>query len=373
VVQVRPAIDASGSHAAVTLVVPGDLESRTGGYGYDREIVAGLRALGWAVDIRRLDGSFPFPTTYARAHAVAELAAVPTGRLVLADGLAFGALAAEAEREAARLRFVALVHHPLALENGLDADTARALTDSETRALAATRGVVVTSDATAALLASYRVRAEHIAVVMPGTAPAPLARGSAGQDPPGPVLMLCVASLVERKGYDVLISALAQLKHLSWRLTCVGSPRLQPQTAAAIVEQVRTCGLADRVTFAGEMDQTGLDAAYDAADVFVLPTRYEGYGMAVAEAVARGLPVVSTYTGGIPDLVGIDSGILLEPGAVSGWAYALGLLLSPDWDLRRRLAAGARARRETLPTWNDAARAMAAALTRFSEHGILQR
>lgn len=362
----------SGAPSDVTLVVPGDLQTRTGGYGYDREIVAGLRALGWTVDIRRLDDSFPFPTAYARAHAVAELAAIPTDGLVLADGLAFGAMAEEAAREAARLRFVALVHHPLALENGLDASTARAFVESETRALACTRGVVVTSEATARALQPYGIAAEDIAVVMPGTAPAPLARGSS-EPGTGPVRMLCVASLVERKGYDVLIAALAQLKHLAWHLTCVGSHRLQPPTAAAIVEQVRAHGLGDRVTFAGELDQTALDAAYDAADVFVLPTRYEGYGMAVAEAVARGLPVVSSYTGAIPELVGTDSGILLEPGNVGGWTYALGLLLSPDWDLRRQLAAGARGRRDTLPRWHDAAVAMAAALTRFSTHGILQR
>jgi hypothetical protein len=168
----------SGSPSAVTLVVPGDLETRTGGYGYDREIVAGLRALGWTVDIRRLDDSFPFPTAYARAHAVAELAAVPAGGLVLADGLAFGAMADEAAREAARLRLVGLVHHPLALENGLDAATARAFVESETRALACTRGVVVTSDATARALAPYGIAAEDIAVVVPGTTPGPLARGS---------------------------------------------------------------------------------------------------------------------------------------------------------------------------------------------------
>jgi len=362
----------SGAVSDVTLVVPGDLQTRTGGYGYDREIVAGLRTLGWTVDIRRLDDSFPFPTAYARAHAVAELAAIPTEGLVLADGLAFGAMAEEAAREASRLRLVALVHHPLALENGLDAPTAHAFVESETRALACTRGVVVTSEATARALRPYDIAAEDIAVVMPGTAPAPLARGS-GESGGGPVRMLCVASLVERKGYDVLIAALAQLKHLAWHLTCVGSHRLQPPTAAAIVEQVRAHGLTNRVTFAGELDQAALDTAYDAADVFVLPTRYEGYGMAVAEAVARGLPVVSSYTGAIPELVGSDSGILLEPGNVGGWTYALGLLLSPDWDLRRQLAAGARGRRDRLPRWHDAAAAMAAALTRFSTHGILQR
>jgi glycosyltransferase involved in cell wall biosynthesis len=267
---------------------------------------------------------------------------------------------------------VGLVHHPLALENGLDAATARAFVESETRALACTRGVVVTSEATARALAPYGIAAEDIAVVVPGTTPGPLARGS-GHSGAGPVRMLCVASLVERKGYDVLIAALAQLKHLAWHLTCVGSHRLQPPTAAAIVDQVRAHGLGDRVTFAGELGQAALDAAYDAADLFVLPTRYEGYGMAVAEAVARGLPVVSSYTGAIPELVGKDSGLLLEPGNVGGWTYALGLLLSPDWDLRRQLAAGARARRDTLPRWHDAAAAMAAALTRFSTHGILQR
>ena len=248
--------DASGSPSAVTLVVPGDLEARTGGYGYDREIAAGLRTLGWTVDVRRLDGTFPFPTAYARAHAVAELAALEPGALVLADGLAFGAMAEEAAREAARLRLVALVHHPLARENGLDAETARALAASETRALACTRGVVVTSDATAALLADYGVQLADIAVVVPGTAPAPLARGSARHGP-GPVTMLCVASLIDRKGYDVLLAALAHLTHLSWHLTCVGSHRLQPRTAAAIVDQVQASGLADRVHVPGRAEPAG--------------------------------------------------------------------------------------------------------------------
>lgn len=363
--------DVSDTPASATFVVPGDLEARTGGYGYDREIVRGLEALGWRVTIRRLDGSFPFPTAYARAHAVAELAAVPDGGLVLVDGLAFGVMADEAAREATRLRLVALVHHPLALEHGLEADTAAAFAASETRALACTRGVVVTSEATAAVLGRYGVTRDDVAVVMPGTEPAPLARGSLRHG--GPASLLCVASLVERKGYDVLIAALAQLKHLDWRLTCVGSHRLQPRAAAAIVEQVRASDLVERVTFLGELGESSLAAAYDAADVFVLPTRYEGYGMAVAEAVARGLPVISSYTGGIPDLVGPKSGMLLEPGSVSGWTYALGLVLSPDWDLRRQLAEGARARRDSLPRWADSAAAMANALRRFRDRGILQR
>ena len=375
----------AGSLNSVTLLVPGDLNLRTGGYGYDREIVAGLRALGWQVEVLLLDETFPSPTPEARAHAVRALAALPDGRLVLADGLAFGAMPEEAEAEAHRLNLVGLVHHPLADETGLDATAAQRLMASERRALAATRGVVVTSQATAERLAAFAVEAGRIAVVAPGTAPAPLARGTRGFDAAAttnaaghagsrpPVELLCVATLVPRKGHDVLFAALARLRHLQWHLTCAGSDRLSPSTASALRERLSASGLTERVTLAGDLDAAALADAYDRADLFVLATRHEGYGMAVAEAVARGLPVVSTYTGAIPELVGRDSGVLLQHDHIVGWTYNLGLLLSPDWDLRERLAEGARRRRDRLPRWPDSARAMADALTRFAGHGILQR
>lgn len=360
---------------SIVLLVPGDITLRTGGYGYDRAIAAGLTAIGWRVEVRALDGSFPFPTHGARTHARETLAAVADGALVLADGLAFGAMAEEAEREASRLRFVALVHHPLALESGLEPAVAAAFVESERRALRAARGVVVTSRATARSLAPYGVSPERVAVVPPGTAPAPLAGGTRGTAPPSPgavVELLCVATLTTRKGYDVLFDALARLAHLPWHLTCAGSLRLQPETTAALVRQLDETGLASRVTIAGELDGPTLADAYGRADVFVLPTRFEGYGMAVAEAVARGLPVVSTPTGAIPDLVDLSSGILVpvdDPPALAG---ALDVLIRDD-GARARLAAGARRRRETLPTWSDAARDMAAALLQYAADGVVQR
>ncbi|HUU36272.1 MAG TPA: glycosyltransferase, partial [Vicinamibacterales bacterium] len=200
----------------VTLLVPGDLNLRTGGYGYDREIVAGLRALGWRVDIAVVDGSFPYPTAEARAQAARTLAALSDGALVLADGLAFGAMAEEAEHEAARLRLVELVHHPLADETGVAAEAARGFLASERRALACTRGVIVTSPATGRRVAEFGVPSDRIWVVPPGTAPAPQARGTRGVDADSggtvpPVELLCVATFVPRKGHDVLIGALARL------------------------------------------------------------------------------------------------------------------------------------------------------------------
>lgn len=357
--------------AALTLLVPGDLNLRTGGYGYDREIVAGLRARGWAVDIAGLDGSFPHPTPEARAHAVRALAALPDGALVLADGLAFGAMADEAEREAQRLRFVGLVHHPLADETGVTAEHAAAFLASEQRALACTRGVVVTSANTARRLADFAVPAGRVAVVEPGTAAKPLGGGTASRGLEV-VQLLTVATLSTRKGYDVLLDALAQVRDLPWHLTCAGSHTLQPQTAAAIVQQVRALDLDDRVAFVGEVEGAALDALYDEADLFVLPTRHEGYGMAVAEALAWGVPVLSTRTGAIPSLVGDRAGMIVRTDVTSGHlALALRLMLAPLGLARYR--AGAALRRADLPTWDTAVTLMADALIRFGAHGIVQR
>jgi glycosyltransferase involved in cell wall biosynthesis len=343
---------------SVVLVVPGRLDTLTGGYGYDRRIIAALSARGWTVALRELHDSFPFPTPEARAEARSALASIADGAVVLLDGLAFGAMADEAEREAERLKLVALVHHPLAAEAGLSAADANALEASERRALATVRRVVVTSRGTAAALARYGVNRDRISVVEPGTDRAPLARGSAGE----PVHLLCVASLVPRKGHDVLFHALASIPYRGWRLTCVGSVERHRAMAEQLRALARSLGLDSQIAFAGEADGSNLTAHYGSADVFVLPTLYEGYGMVVAEALAHGLPVISTYTGAIAELVGEQAGILAPPGDINALARALSQVLD-DSDgsgvrLRERLARGARQVRDTLPTWDDAGRRM---------------
>jgi glycosyltransferase involved in cell wall biosynthesis len=349
---------AGAAHArSVTLVVPGDLETRTGGYGYDREIVAGLRRLGWIVTICELGGGFPFPSPEERAAAGRALGALPAAGLVVVDGLALGALPDEAAAAARRLRLIGLVHHPLADETGLADATRAALEDSERRALRAVARVVVTSAATAAGLDRYGVPAPKIAVIEPGTDPAPLSRGSRGAI----VELLCVATLVPRKGHDVLLRALATMPEAAWHLSCVGGLDRDAVWTARLREQVQGAALEPRVAFAGEMGREALDVCYDAADVFVLPTWYEGYGMAVAEALARGLPVVSTATGGIGGLVGADAGLLVPPGDASALARALSAIVS-DPALRVRLAAGARRVRDRLPSWDDGARRLAQVL-----------
>jgi glycosyltransferase involved in cell wall biosynthesis len=343
--------------AAVQLVVPGPLDQRTGGYIYDRRVAEGLRALGWTLDVHELAGRFPLVDEVALAAAHQALTAMPPGSLPVIDGLALPAFCNLLQR--LPQPWVALVHHPLAIETGLDPAGAAALADVERRLLAAADRVIVTSPQTRRDLAPYGVADARVGVVLPGTEPAPLARGSAGPD----VALLCVASLTPRKGHLVLLEALADLGDLSWRLTCIGSPERDPACARAIARAIERLGLGDRVRMVGEQPEAGLQPFYDVADLFVLASHHEGYGMVLAEALARGLPIVATSAGAIPDTVAATAGLLVRPGDPPALAAALRrLLLEPA--LRRDLAAGARAARARLPGWADAARAFAAELER---------
>jgi glycosyltransferase involved in cell wall biosynthesis len=346
------------------LLLPGSLDTPTGGYVYDRHIVQGLRDLGWRVEVRQLDGSFPFPTQTALAAAMASFAALPDGALVLVDGLALGALPEIAEREAARLRLVALVHHPLALETGLDEATAAALESSERRALAVVRHVVVTSPRTATTLQDWALTATRISVVEPGVDQP--AKPAAARTREAAVRLLCVATLTERKGHALLLEALAPLAGLPWQLRCIGSRDRSPATTTRLEAQVAALGLQERVLFEDDVPQAALRDAYAAADLFVLPTLYEGFGMVVAEAIASGLPVVATATGAIPALVPADAGVVVPTGDVAALRAALARLLADAGQLES-FAQGARRAAATARSWETAAREMSSLLAAQAE------
>lgn len=345
---------------ALELVLAGDPETRTGGYEYDRRVVAGLRALGWDVRVHALADRFPWPTAADCAEAARTFAALPDGARVLVDGLAFGALPEVAAKEAGRLRLVALVHHPLASETGLRPDEQELLRRSEEGSLAAARLVVVTSAATAAALAAYGVTRPGAVVVEPGTDGAPQARGTAARGG-GPVRLLCLGTLTPRKGHDLLLGALAALRHHDWRLDCVGSATRSPATAAALAGRVADLGLGDWVRLHGELSPAALAVAWDAADLLVSPSHHEGYGMAVAEALAHGLPVVATDVGAAAGLLGEGAGLVVPAQDQPALEGALARLLG-DGATRARLAAGAARARLRLSTWAQASQRLAAAL-----------
>ena len=294
----------------------------------------------------------------ALVDAESRFAALPDGAIVVADGLAFGVMDDIAQRHAARLQIIALCHHPLALEAGLSTEQAQRLQLSEQRALHAARAVLVTSTPTAHLLTrQFSISESKITVALPGTDRQRFA-ACAGNPP----VLLTVATLTPRKAHDVLIEALAQISELPWSARFVGGMEFDPTWASTLREKVNAHGLEQRILFLGSM--ADLSPAYDGADLFVLPSLFEGYGMAFAEALAHGLPVVAARAGAVPDVVPESAGILVPPGDAQALAEALRRLLTEP-ALRQSLQLGAQQAAARLPTWTDTARIVATLINRI--------
>lgn len=358
---------------AFTFLVPGDWRTPTGGFQYDRRLAEALGAAGWAVDVRRLDGSWPQPDAASLLRAAATVADIPDGTLVLADGLAFGVLGSLVAAHAARLRWVALVHHPLHLETGLPPPLRQRLLAHETRALSFARQVVVTSPRTARDVLAMGVPPPCISVVEPGTdaalahvaarrmPSAPAGARADAADSAGVVRLLCVATLTPRKGHALLLQALAGLPALRWELHCVGSLARDPATAARLQALTAEPALAGRVTWHGEVDDATLQHHYAAADLVVLASLHEGYGMAMAEALAAGVPVLASDAGALAQTVPPQAGWRVPAGDVPALQAALQALIA-DPALRQRLAAGAREAGARLPRWEMQAERLGAVL-----------
>ncbi|HEX4505947.1 MAG TPA: glycosyltransferase family 4 protein [Alphaproteobacteria bacterium] len=342
---------------SIRFAVPGDIETRTGGTIYDKRVIAELRAAGRTVEHLQWPASFPFPSPEDLVTVGDSLAACPDGALVMIDGLAFGAMPELAAVNAQRLRLVALVHHPLALESGLQADIVERLRISERKALKHARAVIVTSALTAATLArDFGVPPETIMVATPGVdRPAP-----SWVSPSNPVpQLLAVGTVTPRKAHDVLVDALARIAGLDWHCTIAGSLERAPETVASVRRQIERRGLARRIDLIGEVaDSTAL---YGTADIFVLPSRYEGYGMAIAEALVYGMPVIAARVGAIPEVVPDSAGILVPPDDPGALADALQRLIE-DRTLRRRYSDGARLAAQSFAEWRGTAARIASAL-----------
>ena len=330
---------------------PGALDQPTGGYRYDWAIVNGLRAAGQEIVVHELRGRFPRPDEAARDAARNCLAAAHDAPLVI-DGLALPAFASL--MPAADRRIVALIHHPLALETGLGAEDRQFFAALEPRLICASNGVIVTSPATITAIRAMGVAPASIAVVMPAVTRAAIAVRRARAK----LHLLSVASLTPRKAHRSLLAALARLRHRAWRLTCIGPTDLDRAEAGRIRAAVRLRGLNGRVRFTGALPAARVQAAYAHADLFVLASYYEGYGMAFAEAIASGVPVIGGRAGAVPTTVPRSAGILVRPGDVAALARALDRLLTRP-DARAKLRRGAVARARGFPDWDNQARLFA--------------
>jgi len=334
--------------------IPGDLASLTGGYRYDREVMD--RLPGHEIDVIhcQLPRSFPHPTAGdLREAARAVNALISPGDIVLMDGLAFGAFP-EAAIEAINAPIIALCHHPLGLETGLQPERSRALLNSERKALGLAAQIIATSSFTARTLEQeFGVPAASISVAVPGTEPAPRAEGSEG----APAL-LAVGSITPRKAFDVLIKALEGISDIDWRLRIVGGAHHAPEAAAALRDLIKSARLSPRVKCLGELYGAALDDAFHRSDVFVSASLYEGYGMALAEAVARGLPIVTSTGGAAAETVPDNAALKVPPGDIMAIGQALRSIIL-DKALRKSLADASWRAGQCLPSWDDTAKAVA--------------
>lgn len=334
----------------VHMVVPEGIDDPrrpSGGNTFDRRVCRGLASEGWTVHVHEVSGSWPQPDAAARAALAEVVAGIPDGAVVLLDGLVASPVPEVLVPEAARVRLVALVHMPLGRA------TVNGARGREEAVLSAARSVVTTSAwSRQALLELYPLPAARVHVAHPGVDAAGLAPGT-----PTAGAFLTVAAVIPGKGHDVLLDALALLDEPGWQCLCVGSVDRDPAYAADLRRRVLDRGLGGRVLFVGPQTETVLARSYQAADLLVLPSRAETYGMVVTEALARGVPVVATDVGGVPEAMGhgagvVRPGVLVPPDDPAVLRDALRAWLRSA-DLRRRLRRAAQERRETLADWSS--------------------
>ena len=345
---------------ALDVVVPEGIHDPalpSGGNAYDRHVCHGLRRLGRVVHEHAVPGCWPQPDSTAFAALGDVIRRVPDGAVVLIDGLIASTAPEVLVPEARRVRLVALVHMPLGDRPA--GDLAEVIRRRERAVLSAAAAVVTTSEwSRGRLLDLYELPAERLHIAEPGVDAADLALGTGAGE-----AMVCVASVIPDKGHDVLLDALHTLSDLTWQCFCVG--RLDRDRA--FVQRLRRSsiddGLDNRLHFQGPRAGAELDSSYAGADLMVLASRAESYGMVITEALAHGLPVVVTEIGGVTEALGYGSdgsrpGLLVPPDDPAALAGALRAWLT-DPELRRRLRWAARARRESLRRWSDTAAVLA--------------
>jgi glycosyltransferase involved in cell wall biosynthesis len=340
----------------VHVVVPDGIDDPgrpSGGNVYDRRLCDGLTAIGWSVKEHAVRGSWPTPAPADRAALGEVVADIPDGAVVVVDGLVASTAPEVLVPEARRLRLVVLVHMPLG--DGPPVQESAATRTREGAVLEAAVAVVTTSAwARGRLLDRHPLRPDGVHVARPGTDPAALAPGT-----PGGGELLCVAAVAPHKGHDVLLEALGMIRHLPWRCTWVGSLDRDRGFVEGLRSRAGELGISDRVSTTGPLTGPALATAYADADVLVLASRGETYGMVVTEALARGLPVIASAVGGVPEALGLGPqgsppGLLVPPEAPEALAEALGAWLG-DTDLRRSLRHAAELRRATLSGWASTA------------------
>jgi glycosyltransferase involved in cell wall biosynthesis len=331
---------------------------------YDKRMCQNLPAVGQPVLELPIAGDWPEPDATSRRRLARSLAALPDRTVVLLDGMIASGVPEIVVPHARRLRLAVLVHQALADEPGLTPSHAAELDACERETLRMAGMVVATSPWLARLLIDrHDLDPGRVYVAKPGTDAAPLAAGADGVS-----RLLCVGDVTRRNGHDVLVQALGEVDHLALSCVFAGSLEADPAFVGELGWSIERLGLGNRITLAG--DAVDLGAAYNAADLLVIPARAATSGMFVAQALARGIPVLAAEVGGVYDALGVDAdgempGLLVEPDDPFALADALHRWYA-DPELRRSLRTAALGRGSALEEWEVAARRLTYVLSRLA-------
>jgi glycosyltransferase involved in cell wall biosynthesis len=332
----------------VAFITVGDTGRKTGGYLYNGRVISGLRNRGFEIEEVVAGGASPDEQRTAAPRFGSTFDPARFDAIVV-DAFARIAVAPHVDRWLSWRPVVALVHElPSVAGGGSWPGTVASERNYEESLLRADRLVAV-SDHGRNVLLGRGVSPGRIHVVPPGFDSIPVGVGSHVQRGGGPVRALCVAQWIERKGIRTLVEAWTLRERKGAVLELIGETDADPDYAVQVTDAIETAPRGS-IVVSGCVDDAALGASYAAADLFVLPSRYEGYGIVYAEALARGLPIIACDAGPVPDLVGREAAVLVRPDDREALSAALGLLLG-DPTLRVRMSAAASRRASRLPGW----------------------
>ncbi|MFF2300128.1 glycosyltransferase family 4 protein [Arthrobacter sp. NPDC058127] len=326
----------------IRMILPANVRHRSGGNIYNSRLAAALRGLGAEVSVCKLDGDWPSGSAGARNRFAAALAGSGLA-IYIVDGLIASGAPAEIETAtAAGCRVWVLLHMPPSGEEPV-----------ETSALRAATGLLCTGSRTAETARTLGLGNVHLAtpgVDLPSKA-RPSPRATAAPH------FIMVGALLPNKDQIFFVDALARIKDLAWTAALVGSTKADSSYAAAVQERILRNGLEKRVETTGELSGPALEEQWNRADLSLLISHSESFGMVVQESLVHGIPVmVRKGTGAVEALGahGAGEAIDLTTGIGSLEKFLRRWLSDPA--LREGWQSAAEAASSELPRWEDTAR-----------------
>jgi len=279
----------------VFFLLSGDINSLTGGHLYNRHMVEGLRQKGHGVKVLRLDESTML-THAIEIKCSSYFNTLPPGSCVLIDSLVLGNIPGVLKKYSEKLTFIGLIHLPLTY-NPLPGKNRKHIANREVKAMMMTRHLIVTGRFTLRMLMDAGISHEKISLIEPGVENYPRKRYYADL----PLGLLCISNYSQIKGQLLLVRALNRLRNNKWTLQMYGDINTEKPYVTRLKSIIANKKLNDRILLHDTIERNNISEAFLASDLFVLPSRFETYGMVLTESLAHGIPVVTTHAGNIPD------------------------------------------------------------------------